>query len=226
MIPDLNDMPLPEYWVKEIHESGNAYYVDTSVDPYYSIWYHPYEDEQYLQRHPEDRGKIEAWVARSSAENVEHHTEGANREFFDRRFGESSGPVLDSSPGRGEKGLDSSLGAERGFDSGGRGLLGALAEQGAYGVMDRGLGMRMDRRTMRLEDKLDRRIERRYGGRYAPPSYARPDYSFGQFVSQRRPRKDHGGKILPFLGGMATGVVLDEVYHHHKDKKKEEEGKN
>lgn len=36
------------------------------ADPPRSIWIHPYEDEQYLQHHPEDRGKLEAWFGPNS----------------------------------------------------------------------------------------------------------------------------------------------------------------
>ncbi|KAE9408253.1 hypothetical protein BT96DRAFT_28531 [Gymnopus androsaceus JB14] len=63
---DIEDIPLPNGWVEEIHESGHPYYVDTLASPPRSIWIHPYEDEQYLQHHPEDKGKFQAWLASRS----------------------------------------------------------------------------------------------------------------------------------------------------------------
>ncbi|ESK98061.1 hypothetical protein Moror_497 [Moniliophthora roreri MCA 2997] len=55
---NIHVLPLPDGWVKQTHESGHPYYVDTRANPPRSIWVHPYEDEQYLSEHPEAREKV------------------------------------------------------------------------------------------------------------------------------------------------------------------------
>ncbi|KAJ4485962.1 hypothetical protein J3R30DRAFT_3680447 [Lentinula aciculospora] len=294
MIPDFDDIPLPHGWVEEFHDSGHPYYVDTLENPPRSIWIHPYEDEQYLQQHPEDRGKLEAWMtARSRSPSPSLDTkpplyaedfkvpivpEGSNQEFYNHRSADSPALGMTARSPFGDRGLigDRGMGGgARGLGGllGGGGLLSALtgrAEMAGEGRGDyydsrfgigggpgmimgqRGFGLPMDRRAMdldilqrraqkyerrmqRREDKFERRMERS-GGRYAPPSYARPTHYPGQYSSEygqpfggqyygpppqaaMPPKQEHhGGKVLPFLGGMAVGVAGDELFHHFKDK--------
>lgn len=118
--------------------------MDTLADPPRSIWIHPYEDEQYLQHHPEDRGKLEAWFGPNSRSpspsghyptpampmTDEHSIGGdralmAERELIDeRRSGRElgGGPLggLFGERSFGDRGL-----GDRGF--GGGGLLGGLS---------------------------------------------------------------------------------------------------
>jgi len=46
------ELPLPYGWIKQEHESGHPFYVDTRANPPRSIWTHPCEDEQYLKANP------------------------------------------------------------------------------------------------------------------------------------------------------------------------------
>lgn len=101
----------------------------------------------------------------------------------------------------------------------------------------------------RRQEKYERRMDRRSGGRYAPPAYARPEYYPGQYpsgyygqqqqygggqyyapppqVATPHEQEHHGGKVLPFFGGVAVGVAGDELFHHFKDKDGDKkEGKN
>ncbi|KAK0464965.1 uncharacterized protein EV420DRAFT_930767 [Desarmillaria tabescens] len=57
MSRESNDQALPSGWIKQIHESGHPYYVDTRANPLRSIWVHPYEDDQFLREHPDIREK-------------------------------------------------------------------------------------------------------------------------------------------------------------------------
>ncbi|KAJ3750590.1 hypothetical protein DFH05DRAFT_98081 [Lentinula detonsa] len=300
---DFDEIPLPHGWVEEFHESGHPYYVDTLANPPRSIWIHPYEDEQYLQQHPEDGDKLQDWVAAHRSRSPSPSTagksprplyagdvkvpDGSIQELYD--YGTPGGtprgaPALGMSSGlpMGDRGLLGERGisgrSERGL-LGGRGLIGALvgraemAEEGrgayhdprfgmggASGMMmgpsQRGFGIvdrRMERdmrhqeklehRMQRRQEKFERRMERRFGGRYTPPSYARPAYYPGQYSmgygqqyggpSQfyapppmaATPHKEehHGGQVLPFLGGVAVGVAGDELFHHFKDKKEDKD---
>lgn len=54
-----DDLPLPYGWVKEYDPATeHPFYVDTKSNPPRSIWVHPYEDQQYLDEHPEVREKV------------------------------------------------------------------------------------------------------------------------------------------------------------------------
>ncbi|KAF8575505.1 hypothetical protein K439DRAFT_1641343 [Ramaria rubella] len=54
---DGESRPLPEGWIKQFDSNSNAwFYVDTSASPPRSIWVHPYDDPQYLERHPRSSG--------------------------------------------------------------------------------------------------------------------------------------------------------------------------
>jgi len=51
--------PLPHGWVEQYDgKTKHVFYVDTLAKPPRSSWKHPYEDEQYLQEHPDIREKV------------------------------------------------------------------------------------------------------------------------------------------------------------------------
>ncbi|KAI0319868.1 hypothetical protein OF83DRAFT_1082009, partial [Amylostereum chailletii] len=54
-----DEPPLPFGWIKE-HDptTDHPFYVDTKANPPRAIWVHPYEDEQYLNEHPDVREKV------------------------------------------------------------------------------------------------------------------------------------------------------------------------
>ncbi|KAH9950451.1 hypothetical protein B0H21DRAFT_535442 [Amylocystis lapponica] len=52
---------LPDGWVQQYDaQSKHPFWVDTNAKPPRSIWIHPYEDEQYLNSHPDMRDRIAA----------------------------------------------------------------------------------------------------------------------------------------------------------------------
>ncbi|KAF9076126.1 hypothetical protein BDP27DRAFT_1414670 [Rhodocollybia butyracea] len=231
--PDVTDMPLPSGWVEEFTDAGHPYYVDTLVNPPRSIWIHPYEDEQYLQQHPEDRGRLQTWLAAQSRNPgaPQYPQPGESRDYYDGRAPDGRADITAMHrEGAGERGLlgGGLLGEHREH----HGLLGGLLGERERG-MDRHALRReehFERRMERRQERFDRRMERRYGPRvFVPPAYERPEYYPGQYghgpqyahphYASPPPKEEHHSKILPFLGGVATGVVADELFHHFKDKK-------
>ncbi|KAI0094769.1 hypothetical protein BDY19DRAFT_914507 [Irpex rosettiformis] len=54
---DVNELPLG--WVREYNDTYNhPYWVDTQSNPPRAIWTHPYEDEQFLDEHPQVRARF------------------------------------------------------------------------------------------------------------------------------------------------------------------------
>ncbi|KAH9969072.1 hypothetical protein BC827DRAFT_1167541 [Russula dissimulans] len=53
--------PLPHGWVEQYDgKTKHVFYVDTLAKPPRATWKHPYEDEQYLQEHPDIREKVDS----------------------------------------------------------------------------------------------------------------------------------------------------------------------
>ncbi|VDC01895.1 unnamed protein product [Peniophora sp. CBMAI 1063] len=66
-----NELPLPFGWVKEYDPSSEHYfYVDTKANPPRSIWTHPYEDEQYLNEHPDVKEKVQSMLRQMEADRA------------------------------------------------------------------------------------------------------------------------------------------------------------
>ncbi|KDQ63411.1 hypothetical protein JAAARDRAFT_29443 [Jaapia argillacea MUCL 33604] len=62
----ISEMPLPSGWAQEWDPNQNhPFWVDTKANPPRAIWTHPYEDEQYLDEHPEVRQKVLAQLKAS-----------------------------------------------------------------------------------------------------------------------------------------------------------------
>ncbi|KAI0815099.1 hypothetical protein BC629DRAFT_1588777 [Irpex lacteus] len=59
---------LPKGWVREFDQThGHPYWVDTQAKPPRAIWTHPYEDEQFLNAHPEIKSRLGKGKGKSSA---------------------------------------------------------------------------------------------------------------------------------------------------------------
>ncbi|KAJ3928312.1 MAG: hypothetical protein NXY57DRAFT_533372 [Lentinula lateritia] len=203
MTPDFDDIPLPEGWVEEFHESGHPYYVDTLANPPRSIWIHPYEDEVYLRQHPEDQGKLQAWMAADSKSRSPSplpdgrsplYTEDvkvapvlgdegrSSREYYDSRGpGDAYAPGMSTGSHMGDRGLLGGgrglggLGGDgRGFEGGGRrGLIGGL------------LGALTERTEMAQESR---------------GAYYEPRYGMGGGL---------GGPGMMMMGGRGFGMPMD-----------------
>ncbi|PBL01200.1 hypothetical protein ARMGADRAFT_415668 [Armillaria gallica] len=95
MTRDPNDQALPYGWIKQVHESGHPYYVDTRANPSRSIWVHPYEDDQFLKEHPGIREKTHPAPDYSpensghsfSSTSAPHHKRGFFGKLKDKAIG-------------------------------------------------------------------------------------------------------------------------------------------
>ncbi|KAI0068319.1 hypothetical protein BV25DRAFT_1911313 [Artomyces pyxidatus] len=102
-----DELPLPYGWVKEVDpRTDHPFYVDTKADPPRAIWVHPYNDEQYLNEHPDVKEKVgnmkqqmlEAHDSKASLRERRHSIGG--HESADREEGPSTaGP----SKGKGKR---------------------------------------------------------------------------------------------------------------------------
>ncbi|KAK0506287.1 hypothetical protein EDD18DRAFT_1122772 [Armillaria luteobubalina] len=79
------DQTLPYGWIKQVHESGHPYYVDTRANPPRSIWVHPYEDELFLKEHSDIREKTHP-APDYSPENSGHSLSGSSAPQHKRGF--------------------------------------------------------------------------------------------------------------------------------------------
>ncbi|KIJ68595.1 hypothetical protein HYDPIDRAFT_106804 [Hydnomerulius pinastri MD-312] len=91
------NLPLPDGWIQEFDSSHNhPYWVDTKADPPRAIWVHPYEDEQFLNDHPDIQAKIEKFAGSSLLEPPPY-TADTRRHSYSGGEASSSKPH-DSSP--------------------------------------------------------------------------------------------------------------------------------
>jgi len=64
------ELPLPYGWTQEFDpKTDHPFWVDTKADPPRAIWTHPYDDELYLQEHPEVREKVESIANRQDSKD-------------------------------------------------------------------------------------------------------------------------------------------------------------
>ncbi|KAK1228623.1 hypothetical protein PQX77_008217 [Marasmius sp. AFHP31] len=200
---NINDLPLPYGWIKEIHQdSGHPYYVDTKANPPRSIWTHPYEDEQYLQEHPEAREKVRPPQI-GERNNASHDQGMARRHSY---TGAPSGSQL-----------------QGGSQKPKRGLFGKLK--------DKAIGMKEEREQMKRaqmmaqEERRQQLAARRatYGGGYGQPQYMGGPYNqygpppgmhpgggygYAPGGGRRMGGGGMGGMAMPLMGGMAGGLLL------------------
>ncbi|KAK7059102.1 hypothetical protein VNI00_001727 [Paramarasmius palmivorus] len=202
----ISELPLPDGWIKQAHESGHPYYVDTRANPPRSIWVHPYEDEQYLSEHPEAREKMRHTSVRDSPPS-----------FTDRRHSYNDHASARGPPNQPQK--------KRGF-------FGKLKDK-AIGTKEereaekqRIAMLQAQRRQQMLAQRASYGPGTRY--QYAQPQYGAPygpsPYGYGAqpgmgMAGQRRGGMGGGGMALPLLGGMAGGLLLgnalDGFDHDH-----------
>ncbi|KIY45751.1 hypothetical protein FISHEDRAFT_76300 [Fistulina hepatica ATCC 64428] len=165
--------------------------VDTNAEPPRSIWVHPYEDNQYLNEHPEVREKL-----------------------AQRKGGRNPSPGASSSP----TGSPLLSGSEkhRGFfgklkDK----AIGTKEEREAE--RQRKFELEEQRRQQNMEMEQRRMYQSQQAAAYAYPQqqYAQqgPYYEQQQMYAQPTSARRHGmgGTALPLLGGMVGGLLLADV---------------
>ncbi|KIK70829.1 hypothetical protein GYMLUDRAFT_66044 [Collybiopsis luxurians FD-317 M1] len=203
-----HDLPLPHGWIKQYHESGHPYYVDTNKNPPVSTWTHPYEDEQYLREHPEARKKVPPRPASSQGlgdgpstsrpsggdQNRRHSFNGqSSKEPAKKRgfFGKLKDKAIGTKEEReAEKARVAQLREQR------RQQL--LAQQQAYYAQQAQYGPPPQQYGAPYGQ---------YGGGYGPgPGYP------GQYgPAPRSGGLGGGGLALPLIGGLAGGLLLGEA---------------
>lgn len=81
--------------------------MDTKTDPPRAIWTHPYDDEQYLQEHPEVREKVSS-VAKQQESKDSSSSGPRRRHSFNGQDSASMVPNDEASPnskGKGKRGF-------------------------------------------------------------------------------------------------------------------------
>ncbi|KAF5385519.1 hypothetical protein D9757_005410 [Collybiopsis confluens] len=204
---NIHDLPLPGGWIKQYHESGHPYYVDTKANPPRSIWTHPYQDEQYLQEHPESREKLPRPL--SSQGPPEGQSSSKQPDVHDQHRRHSYNGQ--SSKGFGQK----------------RGFFGKLKDK-AIGTKEereaekaRAAQLREQRRQQFLAQQQAQQAYYAQQAQYGPPpqQYGAPyspyggGFGQGQGYASRRGNGmgGMGGMALPLVGGLAGGLLLGEA---------------
>ncbi|KAK7468746.1 hypothetical protein VKT23_003249 [Stygiomarasmius scandens] len=199
-----DERPLPYGWVKERHESGHPYYVDTQSNPPRSIWVHPLDDEQYLREHPEAREKAKTRPVSTQAPPMKY-------EDTDRRHSFNGTPSTSNSQAPKKRGLfgklkDKAIGTKEEREAEKR-RIAMLQEQ---------------RRQQRLAQQAA--FNQQYGqpqygygpppGQYgygAPGPYGQQQFGYGRGGRGPGGGMGMGGMALPLVGGMAGGLLLGEA---------------
>lgn len=191
------DQTLPYGWIKQVHESGHPYYVDTRANPPRSIWVHPYEDELFLKEHPDIREKTHP-APDYSPENSGHSLSGSSAPQHKRGF---FGKLKDKAIGSKE---------ER---QAGKDRIAMLQEQRRqqYGANQTFYGG---------HGTSDYRAPQYGASRYPQTVYQQQPV----VVTQRRQgggMGGMGGMALPLVGGLAGGLLLGDLldggFNDHDD---------
>ncbi|KAG8219698.1 hypothetical protein J3R82DRAFT_653 [Butyriboletus roseoflavus] len=191
---------LPDGWIQQ-HDSNynRPYWVDTRAKPPRAIWWHPYEDDQYLDEHPEARAKNEMHVG-SDLDAPPPYDAATGRHTLRsaEKSGPSQRPVADphTEHKRGVFGRfkDKAIGTKEEREEHRR----IRAEQAARAEEEA-----RQARTRQLEER--EAYMRAYGG-YAPyyPSYPGPP--------GRAPGLGGDNTAALLLGGLAGGLLLGDIF--------------
>ncbi|KAF8481077.1 hypothetical protein DFH94DRAFT_737849 [Russula ochroleuca] len=236
------ELPLPYGWVQEFDPNTNhPFWVDTKADPPRAIWTHPYDDDQYLQEHPEVREKV------SSAKQQESKDSPSSKPRRHSFNGQDSGSMVpnddEASPnskGKGKRGFFGKLKDK---------AIGTKEERDAYKREQERIEMERRQRHAEMitaqraryaqEQALYNQGQYRGGPlggssrqRYGPPAgnpytygpeygsgygygYGYDDYGGYGGGGNRRGRRGMGGGGLggglPILGALAGGLLLGDI---------------
>ncbi|KAF4573055.1 hypothetical protein EYR36_007565 [Pleurotus pulmonarius] len=206
--------PLPEGWQKEYDPNTQRHFymskVDTKATPPRSIWVHPYEDEQYLNEHPEKRDTLKppppyeedsrrhSWngnsstsQAAASSSKAKDHERGTFGKFKDKLIGTKEEREA-------KRKEEEKLAAER-------------RKQRQQLMAERN---RLEQEYLAERMRQQRAMYNSFPPRGYQPMYAAPPGPFMQQpfgYSQRRRGFGGGGIGLPLIGGLAGGLLLGEL---------------
>ncbi|KAK0456658.1 hypothetical protein EV421DRAFT_1895867 [Armillaria borealis] len=184
MTRDPKDQALPYGWIKQVHESGHPYYIDTRANPSRSIWVHPYEDDQFLKEHPDIREKTHP-APDYFPENSGHSFSSTSAPHHKRGF---FGKLKDKAIGSKE---ERQAGKDR------IAMLQELRSQ-QYGANQTFYGG---------HGTSEYRAPQYGASRYPQTVYQQQPV----VASQRRQGGGMGGMALPLVGGLAGGLLLGDL---------------
>ncbi|GBE78242.1 predicted protein [Sparassis crispa] len=205
---------LPDGWVLQYDErTQHTFWVDTRATPPRSIWVHPYEDEQFLEEHPDIRERL-------VAVRVQGPPNGTPPPYSPRRHSFSEGSRPESNAYLGVANVD------------GRATSQPPTPTAAIGTKEEREAAKRQRAAERAAMMQQLAEERRQQRLSSPYAYGNTGYSqstygapAGDPLLARRSRTGGrfgnngfggggfggGGIGLPLLGGLAGGLLLGEV---------------
>jgi len=201
--------PLPFGWAKELDQtSGHQFYVDTKANPPWSIWTHPYEDEEYLRAHPDVREKVGTGGFGGSESSLRPPS------FEENKQGHSSGGSSPSNEPQvtGISTTNSSKRKDRGF-------LGKLKDK-AIGTKEE---REAEKKRKQEEDRVRKEAQQRYSQQttMAPQRAYVSQHGHNPTVEHYPSNRDYGshhqgyssgsggiGVGLPAIGGIVGGLML------------------
>ncbi|KAF9229137.1 hypothetical protein BS17DRAFT_771083 [Gyrodon lividus] len=211
----MSNLPLPDGWIQQYDPNHNHHYwVDTKAIPPRAIWIYPYEDDQFLDEHPEIKAKLEKLSSSSLTDPPPYDSD--TRQHF-RGGGESS------SSGFRDSHLTTSL-----SDCDHTGDLSTDKKRGVFGrFKDKAIGTKEEReehkrikaehaahmeeqmRQERMRDLEERATYMRLHGGYAPYHPSCPGY--GMYGPPAGAPSRVGGNTGLLLGGLAGGFLLGDI---------------
>jgi len=222
----MSHLPLPDGWVQQYDTTyGRHYWVDAKAVPPRAIWRHPYEDDQYLDEHPEIRSKVEKLPVSGPSLTEPPPYDSSTRPTGSGSESSSSKPHDLHATTISDSDL---TGDSRHVKK--RGVLGKLKDK-AIGTKEereehkrvkaeQAAQMEERMRQQRMRELEERAAyTRQYGGygQYHPsgPSpygmYGPPGGGPSSFGGTSNRRGGMGGMALPLLGGLAGGLLLGEM---------------
>ncbi|PSS37569.1 hypothetical protein PHLCEN_2v585 [Hermanssonia centrifuga] len=202
---------LPFGWVRQIDERTNHAFwvsalrlvlqltvvisinqVDTKAKPPRAIWIHPYEDEQFLNEHPEVRDRLaKPDNGGSSQESPPPYSPRRHSYSGSSNFRHSSADIRNSNSQPMTPPAMNSSGSQQ-------------KHRGFFGKMkDKAIGTKEEREEAKRQEALA----------YAPPmgSPFGSGYGYSNYGARRRQGGFGGGIGMPILGGLAGGLILGDL---------------
>ncbi|KAH9486608.1 hypothetical protein JR316_0000673 [Psilocybe cubensis] len=201
-----SNAPLPYGWIKQFDpKSGHVFFVDTKANPPRSIWTHPYEDEQYLEAHPEVRSTVRG--ANGFGSDASLPLPPNNRPRRHSFNGREATPV-DVPPPPHKKGFlakmkDKARHSMEEYNERKKRELLMVPEIWPFYMSNDDIYTQMQQQQQQMYGQS------RYGGpQFAAPTYAYPQARYGTGMGRRG---GMGGMALPLMGGMAGGLLLGDM---------------
>ncbi|KAF8846246.1 hypothetical protein BDN67DRAFT_28477 [Paxillus ammoniavirescens] len=217
----MSNLPLPDGWIQQYDTNHmHHYWVDTKAIPPRAIWTHPYEDDQFLDEHPEIKAKVDSLSGLNNTEPPPYDSDVRGQSWGGGEPSSSEFPKHHHTTP-----LDSDTTGDLSTDKK-RGLFGKLKDIAMGTKEEREEQKRIKaEQTARIEEQMRQERMRelevratymRLHGGYAPyhPSYAGysgrlPFNTYGPPTGAPSSRIGAGTGFL--LGGLAGGLLLGDM---------------